>query len=174
MDSLAMSQQEPDLWLPHPWPLRRQTAFLCFWPSSPELWRHQRSVSQPCFHRVKWKVHNPLLIALPRAVEQPQLNTGPSWLPANLSNKLTSSLFPQRMLSDFSPPMSYSLWHQLLGTQNYSVYIGKCQEVDLSNTCEPLSFVFTWGNIEDLGFYFPCPLSHKSVYIYNFPTGLQK
>lgn len=105
MDSLAVSQIESDLWPPHSWPLRWPTAIVCFWPSAAQLSRHRRCASQPCFHRVKWKVHNPLLIAVPWAVEQPQLNTGQSWLPANLSNKPTSSLFPPKnVIRFFSPP----------------------------------------------------------------------
>ena len=156
MGSLAMSQLESELWLPHSWPLRRPTAFICFWPSVLQLWRHQRSVSRPCFRREEWKVHNPVLIAVLRAVEQPQLNTGQSWLPANLSNSLMSSPFPQRMLSDFSPPMSHSLWHQLPGTQNYSVYTGYvARGWPEQHVCEHLSFVSTCGNSEGFAFYFP-------------------
>lgn len=76
-----------------------------FSTSASQLWRHQCSVSTPCFHRLKWIVHNPLVIAVPRAVERPQLNTGQFWLPANLSNKLMSSLFfPKECYQICFPP----------------------------------------------------------------------
>lgn len=139
----------------------------------PQLWRHQRSVSQPCFQRVKWKVHNPLLIALPRAAEQPQLNTGQSWLQANLSNNLTSCLSPQRMLSDFSPqcPTYFDTSRQV--SIMFLFTLAKWQKVDLNNTCGHLSFVSTCGNSEGFIFIFPV-VSDKTLYLYNFPFSLQK
>lgn len=169
MDSLAVSQQLSDLWLPLFWPLRRPTAIICSWVSAVWLWRAQRVVSLPCFHVEKWKVHHPLLIAVPPGLKQPQLNTGQSWLPANLSNKPESSFSLQRMLSDFSSPMSHSLWHPLPGTQNYCVYTGKVASGwPEQHMCEHLSFTATCGNSLGFAFYFPWILSDKCEYLYFF------
>ena len=126
------------------------------------------------FNRAKWKVHNALLTGVPRAFDRPQLNTDQPWLPANLSNKLTSSLSPRRMLSDFSPAMSHSIWHQLQGTQNYSVYTGQEARVwPEQHMCEHLSFLSTCGKSEGFAFYFSYSYQiSRSVYIMSF--GLRK
>lgn len=169
MDSLAVSQIESDLWPPHSWPLRWPTAIVCFWPSAAQLSRHRRCASQPCFHRVKWKVHNPLLIAVPWAVEQPQLNTGQSWLPANLSNKPTSSLFPPKnVIRFFSPPsVPFTLTPAAGHPDLFYLHWLSSKWLTLT-TRVYLSFVSSCGNREGLAFCFPSILSDKLVYLYTF------
>lgn len=111
MDSLARSQLESDLWLQRSRTLRWPAAITCLWPSATQLWRYRLSVSKPRFYRVKWKVHNQLLIAVPWAAEQPQLSTSQSWLQAKLSNKPTSSLFPhsKNVIRFFSSNVPFTL-----------------------------------------------------------------
>lgn len=167
LDSLAVSQIESDPWPPH----SRPPQMVCFWPSAAQLSRQRHSESRPCFHRGKWKVHNLLLIAVPWAVEQPQLNTGQSWLPANLSNKSTSSLHPplKECYQIFLPPVSHSLWHQLPGTQIYSIYTGYVAGAwREQHMYVYLSFISSCGNREGLAFCFPRILSDKLVYLYSF------
>lgn len=67
------------------------------------------------------------------------------WLPVILSNKLTSSLFPhfKECYQIFALQTTHSLWHQLPGTLNYSVYTGWAAN---GWPERHFSFVFICGN----------------------------
>lgn len=153
-----MSQLESGLWLPHSWPLRWPTAIVCFWPSVPQLWRHQRSVSRPCFCRIKWKVHNPLLIAVPRVAEQPQLNTGQSGQFCQQIYLISSwvPLFPKECYQIFLPQCPIHFDTSCQAPRIVLFTLAKWQEVDLNNTCvntfhsSPLA-----GTVKVFAFYFP-------------------